>query len=107
MDSLEKHIRVNDLYFVYKNLLTERQQSIIHDYYENNYTLSEIASNENISRNAVHDQLQKTLKKLESFEAKLGLLKKQEKRLSIIQAIQSKTNDQTILDLLESLEKVD
>lgn len=100
-------MRINALFSHYKNLLTPRQQSMVHDYYENNYTLSEIANNENISRNAVHDQLQKTIKKLDDYEDKLALLNKSQTRQDIIDQLKKNTSDATILELLETLEKVD
>jgi len=62
---MEETIHLNNLYDYYKELLTEKQKQYFEDYYQNNLTLSEIAENNNISRNAVHKQLKETIKILE------------------------------------------
>ncbi len=107
MDALEKHLTINTLLSHYRELLTEKQKTIMHYYYEENFTLKEIAENENISRNAVHDQLQKTVKKLEDLEEKLGLVKKSRKRMEIIEAMKDRCKDEELSKLIESLEKVE
>ncbi len=107
MDKLEKHHHINMLFAYYGSLLTDKQRSIMHYYFEENFTLAEIADNAGISRNAVHDQIQKTIKKLEDYEANLALLKKSEKRQDIIESLKEKTSDEATLALIESLEKVD
>lgn len=73
MNDLEKKDYYNMLYDYYKSLLTDKQQSIFESYYEQDYSLSEIAENLNISRNAVWDTLKKVVDKLEEFENKLLL----------------------------------
>ncbi len=73
MNELEKKDYYNTLYGYYRNLLTNKQQSIFESYYEQDYSLSEIALNLNISRNAVWDTLKKVIDKLEEYETKLHL----------------------------------
>ncbi|MBP3799715.1 MAG: hypothetical protein ILA19_01910 [Bacilli bacterium] len=76
MDDL---VYYNDLYDLYKNLLTQKQQEYFEDYYFNNYSLSEIAENYNISRNAISKQLSVIKEKLDDYEEKLGLYNKNKK----------------------------
>lgn len=45
-------------------------------YHEENFSLAEIADEFGISRQGVHDALQKAEKSLESYEEKLGLVRK-------------------------------
>lgn len=71
---MEKIIYLNNLYDYYKELLTEKQKSYFEDYYQNNLTLSEIAENNDVSRNAIHKQLKDTVKILENYEEKLKIL---------------------------------
>lgn len=73
MNELEKKDYYNTLYGYYGSLLTNKQQSIFESYYEQDYSLSEIAENLNISRNAVWDTLKKVIDKLEEYETKLHL----------------------------------
>lgn len=76
MDKLQKQQYYNYLYSFYQNLLTEKQQEIFEDYNYNDYSLSEIAENHEISRNAVHDTLKKVEKALDQYEEKLSLYSK-------------------------------
>ena len=50
-------IYLNEIYIYYKELFTEKQQMYFDDYYLNDLSLSEIAENYGVSRNAVHNQL--------------------------------------------------
>ena len=80
MDTLEKNERLNQLFALYKELLTDKQQDYFVAYYVNDYSFSEIALDYLVSRNAVFDQLKKTSEHLEQYEQKLSLLKKKQLR---------------------------
>ena len=54
---MDKRIYLNNLYDYYKDLFTEKQQEYFEDYYYNNFSLAEIAENNDVSRNAIHNQL--------------------------------------------------
>ena len=71
---LEKTKRVNDLIDLYGNLLTVNQLNILELYYMEDLSLKEIAEELNVSRNAVHDSLKRSLITLEDYEEKLCLL---------------------------------
>ena len=73
---LEKTKRVNDLIDLYGNLLTTNQLNILELYYMEDLSLKEIAEELNVSRNAVHDSLKRSLVILEDYEEKLKLLEK-------------------------------
>ena len=61
MIDLEKREEVIALYDIYNELLTDKQKMYFEEYYYCDMTLQEIASLHNISRNAVFDQLKKTI----------------------------------------------
>lgn len=70
-----KEIAETALYYdFYGPLLTEKQAKIWDLYYQQDYSLSEIADEEGISRQAVHDLLKRTEKIFEGYEKKLGLI---------------------------------
>ena len=69
---MEKRIYLNDLYDYYKQLFTEKQQEYFEDYYHENLSLAEIAENNGIRRNAVHNQIKIVETRLEELENILG-----------------------------------
>lgn len=73
---IENTIYFNKLYDYYGSLLTDTQQQYFEDYYFQNLTCQEIGENKGVSRNAVNKQINDALGKLEYYEEKLGLYKK-------------------------------
>ncbi len=82
---MEEYIYYNNLYDCYHKLLTDKQKNYFEDYYFSNLSLSEIAHNYNVSRNAVHKQLQIIIKKLIEYEEKLGIYKNKIELESILE----------------------
>jgi len=70
---LEKLERINVLYDIYGDLLTERQREVIVLYYLNDYSLGEISEHYQVSRQAVHDMIKRSVELLEKLEEKLGI----------------------------------
>ena len=64
------------LYDFYGELLNVHQRSIFEDFVINDLSLSEIAAEQGISRQAVHDVIRRSTKTLEGYEAKLHLIEK-------------------------------
>ena len=89
-----KILYLNDLYDYYGNLLTSKQQEYFEDYYLNNLTLSEIAENNNISRNAIHKQIKDAESKLEMFEENLKLLEKRKQIEKLIKNLDYNLKEQ-------------
>ena len=72
---MAKDLNVIELFDCYKNLLTERQRKIFTEYYVYDYSLGEIAENENVSRQSVLDSVKKAEKQLFSYEENIRLNK--------------------------------
>lgn len=66
-------VDVDGLLCMYGALLTEKQREIAGLYYEEDYSLAEIAQQEGVSRQSVHDTLQRVERQLRSLEEKLGM----------------------------------
>ena len=81
---MEENIYITNLYDCYGELLTDKQKESFLDYYFDNLTLSEIADNNSVSRNAIHKQLKEAENKLKEYESKLKLYEKKEKILDLI-----------------------
>lgn len=73
---MDKIAEISLLYDFYGQLLTEKQQQVMSLYHEENLTLSEIADEFGISRQAVHDTLKKAEQLLSEYEKKLSLVEK-------------------------------
>ena len=67
---MEKNVKVSMLCQIYGKMLTEKQYQVINDYYNNDLSLSEIAENNNITRQAVRDIIKKGENKLFELEEK-------------------------------------
>ena len=84
---MEKNVKVSMLCQIYGKILTKKQYQVINDYYNNDLSLSEIAENNNITRQAVRDIIKKGENKLFELEEKLTFMKKtlnQERKLQEI-----------------------
>ena len=109
---MEKNVQISMLCDIYGKLLTEKQLQILEDYYNLDLSLSEIAENNNITRQAVRDIIKKGENKLFEFEEKLNIMKKmhkQETKISSILAeltkIETKFTDEQIQEILEHVKK--
>ena len=72
----------------YGNLLTEKMRLTLDMYLNDDLSLAEIAEEEEISRQGVHDTVKRGLKQLNGYEDKLGLVKRfLEQRESVREAI--------------------
>lgn len=84
---MDKVIYLSNLFDYYGPLLTDKQQAYFKSYYFNNLTLSEIAENENVSRNAVHKQIKDAENKLLHYENVLAQYQNSQKIRELIKDI--------------------
>ena len=101
MNKLSEFNYLNDLYDIYRLLLTKRQILVMDNYYKFNLSLSEISSNLKISRSAVLDCLKHARKKLKEYEKKLHLLSKNNKIKEILK--NSEIEENVKKNILEEL----
>ena len=109
---MNKKVEISMLCDIYGKLLTEKQFEFINDYYNNDLSLSEIAENNEITRQAVRDIIKKGERKLFEYEEKLLFMKKtitQEQKiqaiLSELTKIQTSSSDRKIANILDSIKK--
>lgn len=84
---LEKTNRINRLFDFYEPLLTEKQQMFLKYYFHDDFSLGEIASEFQISRQAVYEHIKRAEQVLEMYEEKLGLLSKYERRIQDLEEL--------------------
>ena len=89
------------LYDYYGELLNEDNKKYFEDYYFDNLSLGEIASNNDVSRNAVHKHIKNTEAKLMFYEEKLGLYKKDKKLQEVIDKIKDDKIKKEIKNILD------
>ena len=97
---MEERIYLGILFDYYGGLLTDKQKEYFEDYYFNNLTLSEISTNNNISRNAVHKQIKDAQEKLNQYEGILKLYEKSKKISNILEGIKDKKIKEEIKELI-------
>ena len=105
---LEKTQRMNLLMDCYIDLLTDKQQEYLTLYYSDDLSLSEIANELGVSRNAVHDNLTRATHILEDYENKFHLLDKHVQRLELINKIEKEESNSrdSLMDYLEMLKSI-
>ena len=90
MVDLNKKLQMCMLVDFYGNLLTDKQKNIFSSYWEKDYSLYEVAEQFGITRQAVHDCLNKAEAILLNIEQKCGFVKKyQENKTELQQVINS------------------
>lgn len=70
----EKRLYMSKLFDTYRNMLTEKQVTSMELYLNEDLSLTEIATEMGVSRQAVFDLLKRVEAQLQKYEAKLGLL---------------------------------
>lgn len=108
-DELNEIVQLSILYDFYGELLNSHKKQIFEDYVLNDLSLSEIASEQGISRQGVHDIVRRCSQELKDYESKLYLVRKFQsvkEKLGNIKAIISitkQTGDFTHINEIEAL----
>ena len=89
----------NELYDLYNSLLTDKQKEYYEGYYFNDLSLSEMAEDYDVSRNAIFKQVHNVVYKLKEYESKLHLYEKKMKIISVM----DKNKDKELEKILEEL----
>lgn len=92
-EPLERLVKTGLLYDFYGGLLTSKQRQAVELYYLENWSLAEIAAQEGVSRQAIHDLIQRSERTMLDFEAKLGLLNRFMLQQAALSEIRAKLNE--------------
>lgn len=84
---IDKFVLLNKLFILYKNLLTEKQSTILEYYFGEDLSLGEISEEISVSRQAVHDTIKRCEAILTDYEVKLGLYRKEKEENQKIEEI--------------------
>ena len=97
---MEKSVKFSMLLEIYGNLLTKKQADTVELYYNQNLSLSEIAEEIGITRQAVRKSLVEAEKNLLDYENKLGIFEKQVQRRNKIDKILTIIKDKKIIKMI-------
>ncbi|MDE6889771.1 MAG: YlxM family DNA-binding protein [Eubacterium sp.] len=106
---MEQKLEQAYLYDFYGELLKDRQRKIYEDFVFNDLSLGEIAEEEGISRQGVHDMIRRCTKALEGYEERLHLVEKFLRTKERVAEIHSLTrafrdsHDEAVLDRIEQI----
>lgn len=106
---MERIVEQGLLYDFYGELLTEHQRHIYEDVVFNDMSLSEIAEEQGISRQGVHDLIRRCDKILAGYEEKLKLVQKFNQTKKMVEEIKElagvykQSGDISLIDRIERL----
>lgn len=80
-DTLERTVEFGLLFDAYQSLLTDRKRQILRMRVYEDLSLAEIAEELSVSRQAIHDVLQRTLAQLREYEQLLQLVATEQRRM--------------------------
>lgn len=105
---LEKTLKMNMLFSFYGNLLSPKQAQYMSDYYEEDYTLAEIADNNGVSRQAVYDSIKRAEEALKNYEAKMNLVEEFNNRRQALKKIRQYVDekygqDEKLIHLIDDM----
>lgn len=103
---MEKLVQVARLFDTYGSLLNEKQKDVINCYYNEDLSLNEIAQNNNKSKQAISDMIQRSVDKLFEFENELSLVKKKNQLredLSLLRELIESSNQSEAMDMIDEM----
>lgn len=103
---MEKLVQVARLFDTYGSLLNEKQKDVINCYYNEDLSLNEIAENNNKSKQAISDMIQRSVDKLFEFEDELSLIKKKNQLredLSLLRELIESSNQSEAINMIDEM----
>lgn len=96
-------IEIGILLDYYKPLLTEKQKKYLIEYFEEDLSLSEIAQNYEVSRQAVYDNIKRGCKIIREYEDKLNFYKRDRKLYNQLIDLRNDFKRSKLDDIINSL----
>lgn len=97
---MAKDLKISALLDFYAPFLSEKQRSLLHHYYNEDLSLSEIAENEQITRQGVRDIIKRGELQLKKYEDECGWCKNVSQLRSLL------ASDETAAAKLEKIQSV-
>lgn len=100
---LNEFLEVSTLLDYYRNLLSDKQKEYLINHFEEDLSLSEIAKNNGVSRQAVYDNIKRGIKQLREYEEKLGFHKREKKLYSELLELKDNFKIEKLDEIIEKL----
>lgn len=94
------------LFDFYGPLLTSRQQDLIRAYFLEDLSLAEIAGEDGVSRQAVHDLIKRSEAALFEYEEKLGFVREYRERQTALDRLEEAIRRQDHAEALDQLSRL-
>ena len=100
---------MNYLFDFYQALLTPKQRNYMSLYYLEDYSLGEISELSQVSRQAVYDNIRRTEAMLETYEEKLHLYHKFDRRSELLSQMETAVHkkDESLQKMIQQLKEID
>lgn len=106
----EKDLNIGFLLDFYGDVLSERKRTVLEYYYNDDFSLSEVAQEIGISRQGVRELIKKAEEELYFYEEKLGLAKRfrdaQESARELLRLLGEADIDKDVRDAAERLSQM-
>lgn len=100
---LDEFLEVSTLLDYYRNLLSDKQKEYLINHFEEDLSLSEIAKNNGVSRQAVYDNIKRGIKQLREYEEKVGFHKREKKLYSELLELKDNFKIEKLDEIIEKL----
>ncbi|MCC8043308.1 MAG: YlxM family DNA-binding protein [Oscillospiraceae bacterium] len=86
--SADKNLAISELLDFYGGLLTDKQRNVIELYYNEDFSLAEIAERENVTRQGVRDSIKRGEQTLIRLEKELKLAEKRRTLITVARCLE-------------------
>ncbi|MDR1832293.1 MAG: hypothetical protein LBQ97_06165 [Fusobacteriaceae bacterium] len=100
---LEEFLELSNLLEYYQNLLRGKQKEYLLDHFTRDLSLSEIAKNHGVTRQAVSDNIKRGVALLRGYEEKLGFYRKERAIYEDLLALRKKYSAERLDKILKRL----
>ena len=104
MDKLEDFLKYSVLFSYYGELFPKKKRKYLELYLEENSSLSEIAEQYGVTRQAVFDNIKKGVYKLDEYESKLGIFRKEKELKEKLEHLRKNFTKENLEKIIEDFE---
>lgn len=106
MKEIDEFVKYSNLFNIYRELFSDKQKQYLDAFLNEDNSFAEIAEAMNISRQAVFDNIRNACKKLDSYEEKLNIYKKNQNYLTKLRKISIDIKDNRIDEIIKEIEGI-